>query len=230
VKYRCEAQGVVGFVQQLATAYLVHGYHYYVTGCVPEKKDVLDVDARLIERYGVDLSRWQRARRKRAGYANVHYLRFGRFFVLLATRGQHQFFEEHPQKLIRDFRRLPLAFEGYSISVRLGVDRKLHASVRIHPGRYQEVKAYLLELAPRCNASHLEAVFRTLPFEPYAPVRQQLFQLLRAVNSERKRMGREEIPAVALRMKRRIVKPFGVLMELAGEPGNTVAKAALSRG
>ena len=37
--YRCEAATAVGFVQQLACSYLLHGYHHYVVGELPEYKD-----------------------------------------------------------------------------------------------------------------------------------------------------------------------------------------------
>ena len=64
--YRCEVTTVAGFVQQLAVSYLVHGYWFYVTGRIPKHKDPRRVDEKLIARYGIDLSKWSRARRKQA--------------------------------------------------------------------------------------------------------------------------------------------------------------------
>jgi hypothetical protein len=112
--YRFEAVSVAGFVQQLAVAYLAHGYFYYVAGRVPEGKDPRAVDEKLLSKDGIAVSRWARARRKRGGSANLHYLRFGRFFVLVATAGAHEFFAEESGS-IRDFRRDSLCFAGYSI-------------------------------------------------------------------------------------------------------------------
>src|SRR5437870_4167820 len=89
VMYRCEATSVEGFVQQLAVSYLGNGYWFYVVGEVPPGKDPRRVDEKLVARYQVDLSKWARARRKRAGLANLQYLRHGRLFVLLATHGMH---------------------------------------------------------------------------------------------------------------------------------------------
>ena len=103
--YRCEVPSVGGFVQQVAVSYLTHGYFFYVAGVVPEGKDARRVDEKLIERYELDVSKWTRARRKRAGLANVAYLRHGRFFVLLATAGKHRFFEDEG-RAVRDFRRV----------------------------------------------------------------------------------------------------------------------------
>src|SRR5437868_5921856 len=91
--YRCEAGSLAGFIQQLTSRYVASGYVFYVVGRVPAGKDPRRVDAKLIARYGVDCSKFTRARRKRAGRANVHYLRYRDVFVLLATHGEHPFFE-----------------------------------------------------------------------------------------------------------------------------------------
>jgi hypothetical protein len=205
--YRFEAVSEAGFVQQLAVAYLAHGYYYYVAGCVPEGKDPASVDAKLLAKYGVGVSRWARARRKRAGAANVHYLRHGRFFVLVATPGAHEFFAEETGS-IRDFRRDSLSFAGYSIGWKRGRDGKGHPSVRIHPRRYLELKSYLLELACHRSVGKLADEFRRLPFEPYAPVRDQLRAVLRAVNAKRKAAGFAPVPFSALRLRRPQVRPF----------------------
>ena len=119
VQYRCETKSVTGFVQQLACCYLPHGYWFYATGRVPYNKDPRAVDQKLIEKYGIGISRQSRARRKQRGLANMHYLRHARFFVLLATHGLHPFFE-YEAKTIRDVRRIPIKFSGYSIAYKRG--------------------------------------------------------------------------------------------------------------
>src|SRR5712692_5511800 len=112
MEYRCEATSVVGFVQQLAVAYVGRGYFFYVTGQIPEGKDPRAVDAKLIAKYGLAIGKTARARRKAAGLANVQYVRCRHAFVLLATRGQHSFFEEE-REFIRDARKVPIKFAGY---------------------------------------------------------------------------------------------------------------------
>lgn len=77
--YRCVAASVAGFIQQLAVAYVAHGYWFYVSGVVPDHKDPVDLDRKIIAQYGLNISKWTRARRKQAGLANVQYLRYGRF-------------------------------------------------------------------------------------------------------------------------------------------------------
>lgn len=85
---------VSGFLQQLAVSYVSNGCFFYVTGSVPPGKDSLAVDAKIVACYGIGISKWARARRKRAVEASVQYLRHGRFFVILAAHGRHWFFEE----------------------------------------------------------------------------------------------------------------------------------------
>lgn len=201
--YRGVALSVEGFVQQLAVAYVTHGYWFYVTGRVPERKNPEDVDAKLIAKYGIDVSKWERLRRKRAGRANLQYLRHERFFVLLATHGEHRFFVEEAGEL-RDLRRSPLRYGGYSVSYRGG-----HPHVRIDQRQYNLLKAFLLEESARASDESLDAAFRSMPFEPYAPVRRQLLNLWRAVNKTRRAAGLAGVPVGSLRLRRNIVKPFG---------------------
>ena len=200
--YRCRAVLLPAFIQQLAVAYVARGYWFYVSGWIPFNKDAETVDRKLIEKYGIDMSKWERARRKKAGLANLHYLRHGRTFILIATHGQHPFFEEEAGQ-VRDIRRVPFKLGGYSVSYRNG-----HASVRIAQESYKRLKIYLTDLAVRRSAEHMAEEFRMLHFEPYAPIRRQFLNLLRAVNRARKQAGLEPVAADSLRLKRRIYRPF----------------------
>lgn len=206
--YRCEAASIAGFIQQLAVSYVRHGYWFYVAGRVPAHKDPWAVDAKLIDRYDIDISKWSRARRKRAGQANLQYLRHERFFVLLATHGQHRFFENE-SNVIRDIRRVPLKYGGYAVSFRNG-----HASVRIDRETYRELKAYYVERAAHRPPNVLAGELTRLPFEPYAPVRRQLLNLLRHVNDVRQRAGLETLPTTCLRFKRKVYQPFQYTQKL----------------
>ena len=205
--YNCEAQSLAGFIQQVAVAYVAKGYRFYVTGHVPERKDPAHVDQKLVERYGVDLSQWARARRKRAGQAAVQYLRHNRFFVLIATYGRHPIFEEEPS--IRDIRKEPLKYGGYAVSFRHStITGRGHASVRIEREEYLRLKSYFLELAAHRTSAALTDLFRALPYEPYAPIRRQLLTILRAVNRSRVAAGFESVPRSCLRFHRRSVRVF----------------------
>jgi hypothetical protein len=238
MEYLCETTSVEGFVQLLACNYLPHGYWLYVTGWIPEGKDPRQVDAKLIGKYGIAVSRAARSRRKQLGYANLQYLRHGRFFVILATHGKHRFFEDEAAGL-RDVRRVPLKFAGYSISYRRGgrardgsPDCKWHSHVEIDREWYKVLRAWFLDTAVRRSAEKVLLDFYRFPFEPYAPVRQQMLNLLRAVNNARKRAGQEQIPYKAIPLHRRVVRPFEpsrILIGLDGgkcrPDGNAVAEA-----
>jgi len=214
MQYRAEATSLEGFVQQIACCYLRHGYWFYVTGHIPAHKDARVIDQRLIEKYGIGVSESTRARRKRMGHANLQYLRLGRTFAILATKGQHKFFESEFNS-IHDIRHTPLKIGGYSISYRRGgrtrsgeKDLRWHSHVEIDRHRYLELKALLLELSVHRAAENLAHAFYKIPFEPYAPVRRQLLNILRAVNRSRKQSGFSRIPVEVVPLRRRIVRPF----------------------
>ncbi len=129
---------------------------------------------------------------------------------------------------VRDIRHTPLQIGGYSLTVRRGgflkrmpgddeptVDGKLRVRVQIGRERYRELRAYLLDIYTHRTAEVLAQEFWNVPFEPYAPVRKQLLNLLRLINAERQAAGYEKLPATALRLRRRIVKPFGTCVTSA---------------
>ncbi|HRZ58802.1 MAG TPA: hypothetical protein P5525_25470, partial [Candidatus Paceibacterota bacterium] len=206
--YQCVATSVAGFIQQLAVAYVSHGYYFYVSGLIPAHKTPADTDAKIIRQYGIAVSKWSRARRKKAGQANVQYLRYGRFFVILATHGEQPFFDAEARQL-RDIRVQPLHCFGYSIGCRPGRrDGIFHASVRIDQSLYRELKGRFEGAAVNRSVDDLCRELRSVSFEPYAPVRDQLRGLLRAINRRRRAAGCEPVPATALRNWRSPVKPF----------------------
>jgi hypothetical protein len=194
--YRCEASSLAGFIQQLAARYVASGYVFYVVGRVPSGKDPHGVDAKLIDRYGVDCSKFVRARRKLAGRANVHYIRFRDVFVLLATHGEHPFFAAEGGQ-IRDARREPIKVEGYAIALRGG-----RVSVRIERDEYRALRAYFRGIATRRPIAAIADELRSLPYEPYRPVRRQELGLLGLVNRARKAAGLDEVPVTCLRLRR----------------------------
>lgn len=207
--YRCEATTIAGFIQQLAVQYIASGYYFYVTGIVPARKDPSGVDSKLISKYGIAVSKWTRSRRKAAGLANVHYLRHGRFWVLVATRGKgHAFFTEERTSM-KDVREEPIKFGSYAVSARWWEKRgRWVAHVGIERGFYKELKAHLVGLALRRSSSQLERDFLGMPFEPYAPVRRQVVTIWKAVNARRRVAGLPLLSKDCLRLRRRILRPF----------------------
>lgn len=202
MQYRCVATSVDGFIQQVAVAYLARGYWFYVTGHVPDGKDPSAVDAKLIAKYRIDVSQKERCRRKRAGLANMQYIRHERFFLLMATHGQHPFFEEEALQ-IRDARRIAIRYAGYSLSF-----RNKRASVRIAPDELARLKGHFLEMAARRSPDSLASEFKRVPFQVFAPIRAQLLIIWRSANQVRQTAGLDPVPIDAVPWKRRIIRPF----------------------
>lgn len=207
--YRCEAKSLEGFIQQLAVGYVSRGYCYYVTGWIPTRKDPRRTDEKIARQYGIGLTKSSRMRRKQAGYANVQYLRLGRFFVIIATLGVHPFFDDEGE-LLRDMRRPPFfTFGGYSIKrVYCTKLRRWKTSVRIDQETYRELKARFLEAALKVDELTLAERIRALPFVRYKPICQQIRKLWRAVNQVRHTAGREPVPEDCLRAKRHLLRPY----------------------
>lgn len=223
MEYRCEAASVEGFVRFLSSNILPHGYWFYVSGFVPEGKDPRAVDRKLVEKYGIGISRSARARRKANGLANLHYLRHGRRFFLLATHGEHAFHRDE-RAAIRDARTHPIHFAGYSISVKRGgflrkskdedtptADGRMRVRVQIGRERFKELLAYFVDLAPRRSAEELAKELYSVPFEPFAVVRRQMLKVLSKVNRARGAAGLEKLPPSVLRYHRQPVRPFDLV-------------------
>lgn len=215
MRYRAETTSLEGFVQQIACCYLRHGYWFYVTGYIPPDKDARAIDHKLISKYGIGVSESTRSRRKRLGRSNLQYLRHQRLFVIMATKGQHEFFD-FEFRSIHDIRHVPLKCCGYSISYRRGGrtrsgerDAKWHAHVEIERRRYLELKSHFLDMAVYRSVENLALAFYQIPFEPYAPVRRQLLNIWRAVNRARQKAGYQPVPVEVIPLRRRIVRPFG---------------------
>jgi hypothetical protein len=139
--YLCEASSSEGLIQQVALSYLRHGYWWYVTGTIPDRKEPCEVDRNILAKYEIRKDWRFIAHNKQRGYANLQYIRHGRFYILMATKGWHEF-KEREAKRIRDARKYPIliprvscgksadnqrramkanrVFDGYTVSFRRG--------------------------------------------------------------------------------------------------------------
>lgn len=217
--YRCEAASPESVVQLIAASYLRHGYFWYVTGHIPSGKNPRDVDRKLIDKYGIDVSEWERSRRKKQGLANAQYLRYGDWFILMVTEGHHHLkapaAKGGEKEQLRDCRRIPIRFEGYAISYRRagvtpkgGSAPKWHAHVRIDGPTYRGMKAHFLNIACHRSPENLSRELAAIPYARYAPIRRQLLTLLRQVNAARQQMGYAILPHSVLRLRRSPVKVY----------------------
>lgn len=138
--YHCATTTIEGLIQQLALSYLRHGYWWYVTGMIPARKDPLEVDHNILTKYDIRKDWRYIAYNKAHGIANLQYIRHGRFYLIMATKGCHEFKRREADR-IRDARRCPILiprmiapaegtvagkreskclFDGYAVSYRRG--------------------------------------------------------------------------------------------------------------
>src|SRR5262249_30932228 len=150
----------------------------------------------------IDVSQKERCRRKRNGLANMQYIRHDRFFLLMATHGKHDFFDEEAGQ-VRDARRIPIRYAGYSISF-----PNRRTCVRITVDEYARLKADFLEMSCGRSSESLAKEFGRIGLQHYAPIRIQLLSIWRAVNRARRAAGLESVAIDAVPWKRRIVRPF----------------------
>lgn len=201
-----------GLVRYIAANLFPHGYRWYVTGVIPEGKDPQRTDNSILDRYDLRITKWERARRRKVGWAGVRYLRVGRFFVIIATDdGDHPFLAEEDDA-IKDAREEPIRINGYSLSVRMqmagGGKGLWRPSIRIDRKVYLKLKARFLELAVHRTEKSLRRAFKTVPFEPYEPVLRQLYSILRAVNRKRKQARASQLGYNVIRTYMNPVKVF----------------------
>lgn len=123
---RYEVTSVDGMVSLIVNL-VSKGYRYYFTGAVKAGSDPQRVDERMLSYYDAHLPKWTRERRRRKGIANFRYLRLGAWYIVLATEGVAERFWLEDRNRVRDVRRSPIRFEGYSISFKQGGYQKIPA-------------------------------------------------------------------------------------------------------
>lgn len=209
VDYRYLIKSKTALAQYLACNLLPKGYHFYVASWIPEGKDPLTVDAKLILSYHTHVPKEKAYRRRKAGLSTVKYVRCGRLALLLATKGDSPFFQREAWKDVRDN---PICFGGYSV----GVNRQSgKVSVRLHREAQNELKRFILEWACKRDLAWWEAWVKAFPFLPFAGVRDNLFALIRFLNENRKSF---RLPPVEWReCVRKEFKPEVVYLETPPE-------------
>jgi len=113
--YLCEATSMEGLIQQVALSYLRHGYWWYVTGIAPERKELTEIDHNILSKYDIRKDWRLIAHNKSRGLANLQYIRHGRFYIIMATKGFHEF-KDREAKRIRDARQCPILIPRFAPS------------------------------------------------------------------------------------------------------------------
>ena len=91
-----------------------------------------------------------------------------------------------------------------------------HASVRIERTEYLSLRDYFLELACRRHPESIADEFAALPYARFAPVRQDIARIIRAVNRKRKAASYQEIRLDDAIFRRIPVRPFERCMYESG--------------
>ena len=219
MKYRCQEDSAEGVVIMIAASYLRNGSYGYVTGSIPPTKDAETVDRKLVTKYGLGISQWARSSRRKRGLANAQYLRYGRWFILMLTEAHHALrlptAQGGEREQLKDCRRQPIQFAGYSISYRRSdvasvsdEPHKWRAHVRIDAKTYAALKAHFESIAVHRSCDNLAQEFAAIPYARYAPIRRHLLNLLRLVNQRRKQHNFEPLPDQVLNLLRSHVKVY----------------------
>lgn len=131
--YACDATSMEGLIQQVALSYLRHGYLWYVTGMVPARKSPDEVDRNIVAKYDIRKDWRFIAHNKSRGLANLQYIRHGRFYIILATKGFHEF-KEREAKRIRDARKCPILIPRFAPTIDDGISRKSRRKSQMFDG------------------------------------------------------------------------------------------------
>lgn len=123
----------------------------------------------------------------------------------MATDGKSSFFELTD---IRDARKVTIKFGGYALGYKHDQNEKGHPSVKIYKPFYKKLEKQMLDLARHGKTALLVKAFFDAPFEPYAPVRNQMFFILKKVNKALKSKRLPTLTPQVIRKYRKSLKPF----------------------
>jgi hypothetical protein len=190
-----EVQSLSQYIRKLAIDYMRYNYVHYVTGVIPSHKNPAATDQKLIEHYEITSCRTTRSKRKKAGFANVQYIRWGNFFTLIATEGESRFFvDEKPT----DIRVAPLHLKGYSIGMKGDTP-----CVMIAPKRLKAIRRYLAVISLHHERRVRNFLCHRLPKLKYPRVLRQNQAIIREMNRRRKKAHLPPIMIEAVASKAR---------------------------
>lgn len=227
--YQRQCTTAQGFVQQIK-CYLCKpfarkaGYRYAVLGRLSGDKDADAFANKMVAKYNLRATKHNRYYCGKKDEANIVLLMYRQYYIFLATEGYHPTFfngirntrgellpyEARGEKeALQNLRESPIRFKGYAISLKFDQQaQKWRVHVDLHPKTRRHLEKFFLSIAFKRTAKQLEALFRRVPYEPYAPVRRRLIGILEKVNTRRKRHGYRKVRITCIRIYRRIYSPF----------------------
>jgi hypothetical protein len=210
--YRYETKNIDGFLSQLVR-YIANGGHYfYIRVRVPEGKDPNAIAEKLLDRYDIRKSRWQRKRRHLKESASIHLLLYQELIVIILTKGQHEKFYQDHHSQVQDIRRTALKVFGYTVRHSFSeIEKRQKVFIRLDAKTYRKVMAHMLTIGvwdSYRDKTALEREFNRLPYQPYGPVFAQLCVIAKQVNKVRRRRGFDAIDLSCIKNKRRLGTVF----------------------
>ena len=205
-----------GFLQQILYQ-VSRGYFFYCYTSYPLKKREkwTSIDKKLLAKYGADISKHQRFRRKNAGKANFIILRWNEHSIILHTLGTIE--DGHYDDVFHDIRKIPLVLPILgSIAFKFHRDRTNQGfTISFTRETFRDFKATLVELAKVKSPGRLAVEFsRINGFPAYYGIIVQKLRLAEICIHEAKRHG---FPLAKKDLKIRTSKKFCRVFERAEE-------------
>lgn len=193
VNYLCNSWQFM--LQQII--YLVSkGYTYYSTGEIPINKSnkARSIDKKIIDKYNINLSKYQRTRRKQKKIANFYYLRWKNQFVILHTKGNvdESVIIDDEFYNLNDYRKGDSKFKiivGKELIVNI-IMKEGKPTVVLDKSTYKNVKAELDELVKTKQIKKLYKRFSMLNSIPaWSGIVKQKFLLQEEIYKAAKKYG-----------------------------------------
>ena len=188
MKSKYVATSLGQFLRKIAIDYVRHGYYWYQLYTF--KKDFSEqelerIDTKIIKEYEITYHRTTRARRKKQGIANVAYVRWSNYYILLFTDGFH--YKKQEGVRLSDMREVPLQIFQYEVRVLQG-----KGQVRINPDYLKRKRRSLLKSSYKGRGEVLKKLHR-LGYLNYPEINRQKFYLLKAINKKRRKANKPRI-------------------------------------
>jgi len=152
MKYLCA--NWQGFLQMIV--YLCsRGYNFYCLTLFPIKKKQKweAVDKKLIERYRCNLSKFQKARKKKKGVANFAYLRWENHSLIMHTKG---IIEVKVEDQFKDVKKIPILIRvSDNIEIKVYNDDGKY-TCRLSKDSYRGLKSVLWDIAKTKNLTKIK--------------------------------------------------------------------------
>ncbi|MDK0794621.1 hypothetical protein P5E48_15625 [Clostridium perfringens] len=175
--------------------YLVSkGYIYYSVGEIPLNKasKARSIDKKIINKYNIDLSKDQRARRKKKKLANFYYLRWKNQFVILHTEGK---LEQPPDDVFYNIKKRSKGGNKFKITIGKAlivniVLKNEKPTVVLNKSTYKDIKVELDELVKNKQIGKLYKRFSMLNSIPaWSGIVKQKFLLQEEIFKAAKKYG-----------------------------------------